>query len=200
MFSKVRLAVGQAWRASFGKHLLLTNCVSCGGFFVIGDAIQQKIEMTQNPGQKFDYKRTMRLAVVGLTQGPPHHFWYLYLDRWFPGRSKQVVIKKILADQAVAAPFFAITFIYGAGLLEGNSLRSCWNEFKNKFPTIYMFDWLIWPPTQGINFLYVPTQYRVLYVNGVTVLWDVFLSYIKHKPEDGGDIERENVIKNAAQL
>jgi len=200
MFAKIRLAVGQAWRASFGKHLLLTNCVSCGGFFLIGDAIQQKIEMTQNPGQKFDFNRTLRLAVVGLSQGPPHHYWYLYLDRWFPGRSKQVVIKKILADQAVAAPFFAVTFIFGAGLLEGNSLRSCWSEFKNKFPTIYMFDWLIWPPTQGINFLYVPAQYRVLYVNGVTVLWDIFLSYIKHKPEDDSDIERENLIKNAAQL
>ena len=39
-----------------------------------------------------------------------------------------------------------------------------------------------------------------MYVNGVTVLWDIFLSYIKHKPEDDSDTERENVIKNAAQL
>ena len=42
---------------------------------------------------------------------------------------------------------------------------------------------------------------RVLYVNGVTVLWDVFLSYIKHKPEDeAADQERENVIKSGSQL
>ena len=68
MLSKFKLAVGNAWKASFGKHLLLTNCVSCGGFFLLGDAIQQKIEMTQNPGQKFDYNRTLRLAVVGLSQ------------------------------------------------------------------------------------------------------------------------------------
>ena len=39
-------------------------------------------------------------------------------------------------------------------------LESCWSEFKQKFPTIYMFDWLIWPPSQGINFLYVPSKYR----------------------------------------
>ena len=68
--------------------------------------------------------------------------------------------KKILADQLIAAPFFAITFIFGAGLLEGNNLSKCWTEFKTKFPTIYLFDWFFWPPSQGINFLFVPTQYR----------------------------------------
>ena len=65
-------------------------------------------------------------------QGPPHHYWYLYLDKLFPGKSKSIVIKKILADQAVAAPFFAITFIYGAGLLEGNSLSRIFNNLINK--------------------------------------------------------------------
>lgn len=148
MLSKLGNIVRQGWKASFGKHLLLTNCVSCGGFFLLGDAIQQKIEMTQNPGQKFDYNRTLRLALVGLSQvrigqelyyiifeihqGPPHHYWYLYLDKLFPGKSKSIVIKKILADQAVAAPFFAITFIYGAGLLEGNSLSRIFNNLINK--------------------------------------------------------------------
>ncbi len=45
------------------------------------------------------------------------------------------------------------------------------------------FDWCIWPPTQYVNFVYVPTKYRVLYVNGITVIWDVFLSYMKHYDE-----------------
>lgn len=72
---------------------------------------------------------------------------------------------------------------------------SCWTEFKTKFPTIYLFDWVIWPPTQAVNFALVPAQYRVLYVNGVTVLWDVFLSYIKHKPDTVSDTE--NINKSA---
>ena len=176
MISKLRYSVMKVWRSGFGKHLLLTNCVSCGGFFMLGDLIQQRIEITQNPGQQYDLKRSLRLGLVGLSQGPPHHYWYLYLDKFLPGRSLRTVNKKILADQLIAAPFFAITFIYGAGLLEGNSLSkkiiilekyftnisqgSCWSEFKGKFPTIYLFDWFFWPPSQGINFLFVPSQYR----------------------------------------
>ena len=45
------------------------------------------------------------------------------------------------------------------------------------------FDWCIWPPTQYVNFVYVPSKYRVSYVNAVTVVWDVFLSYMKHFDE-----------------
>ena len=68
MFSSLRRAAGRAWRASFGRHLLVTNCVSCGGFFVLGDAIQQRLEMAQSPGQTFDVHRSLRLGLVGLTQ------------------------------------------------------------------------------------------------------------------------------------
>ena len=68
MFSSLRQAASRAWGASFGKHLLLTNCVSCGGFFMLGDAIQQRLEMAQNPDKKFDMSRAMRLGLVGLSQ------------------------------------------------------------------------------------------------------------------------------------
>ncbi len=46
--------------------------------------------------------------------------------------------------------------------------------------TGFQFDWCIWPPSQYINFTWVPQAYRVLYVNVVTVIWDIFLSKIKH--------------------
>ena len=52
----------------------------------------------------------------------------------------------------------------------------------------------------AMNAKRLKTSFRVLYVNGVTVLWDVFLSYIKHKPEDEADQERENLIKSGSQL
>ena len=35
-----------------------------------------------------------------------------------------------------------------------------WGEFVDKFPTIYLFDWIIWPPSQAVNFLLVPARFR----------------------------------------
>ena len=68
MLSSLRQATSRAWKASFGKHLLLTNCVSCSGFFMLGDAIQQRLEMAQTPGRQFDLRRSLRLGLVGLSQ------------------------------------------------------------------------------------------------------------------------------------
>jgi len=54
------------------------------------------------------------------------------------------------------------------------------NSLENSVLLFFQFDWLFWPPSQYVNFHYVPATYRVLYVNGATVVWDVFLSYMKH--------------------
>jgi hypothetical protein len=43
----------------FGKHLLLTNTISCGVLMAAGDLIQQYIERYRTPTSKpFDWKRT----------------------------------------------------------------------------------------------------------------------------------------------
>ena len=78
------------------------------------------------------------MFLVGLSQGPPHHYWYTLLDRWLPRRDLRTVGLKVLADQLFAAPTFAILFFYGMGLLNGDSLRKCWVEFKEKFPYVYL--------------------------------------------------------------
>eukprot|EP00088_Acartia_fossae_P058784 TRINITY_DN6922_c0_g1_i2.p1 TRINITY_DN6922_c0_g1~~TRINITY_DN6922_c0_g1_i2.p1 ORF type:complete len:190 (+),score=12.70 TRINITY_DN6922_c0_g1_i2:31-600(+) len=164
----------------YGRNLLVANTASSGGLLLLGDVLEQKRE----GAKAIDKHRSGRMFAVGISQGPPHHYFYEWLDKLYKGRTRQAIVKKILLDQILAAPFFAITFIYVASLLEGKTFAECWQEFKEKFPAIYLFDWLIWPPSQYINFSFVPSQYRVLYINFVTVLWDIFLSYIKHRESE----------------
>ncbi|XP_043215573.1 mpv17-like protein 2 [Amphibalanus amphitrite] len=190
----------------FTRHPLVANTVSSGGLLAVGDGIQQWIEFRRGVHKEktYNWRRTGRMLVVGLVEGPPHHWWYTGLDRLLPGRTARVVRLKILADQLVAAPLFALTFFVGMDLLEGRSVRDGLQEFKKKFPEVYLFDWCIWPPTQWLNFTYVPERYRVLYVNVVTVIWDVFLSYSKHRdqlePERGTAVESGLGHRRPAQL
>jgi len=168
--------------AFFGRHVWITNTVTSGGLFAIGDAAQQQIEKYQH-GDKdtaFDYNRNGRFLIVGFTQGLPHHWWYTWLDRVLPGNSLSTVFKKIIADQVIASPYFHSAFFFGVGTLEGRSLSQCWVELKSKFLLVYVVDCITWPPFQFINFLYLPSVYRTLYVSTITVFWTCFLSYAKH--------------------
>lgn len=86
-----------------------------------------------------------------------------------------------MLDQIVASPLFIVSYFIPAGLLEGHSMQECNEELGRKFLTVYKVDWLIWPPCQFINFYFLPLRYRVLYINAITTLYNVFLCYIKHK-------------------
>ena len=78
------------------------------------------------------------MFAVGLSQGPPHHYWYLWLDKILPKTDLRTVALKIVLDQIFAAPFFAITFFFGMGVLEDKRMSECWTEFVKKFPTVYL--------------------------------------------------------------
>ena len=71
--------------------------------------------------------------------------------------------------------------VVGVGTLERRPLSEIWDEFRVKFPYIFLLDCFVWPPAQAINFLYLAPQYRMAYVNTIVLFWDIGISYIKHQ-------------------
>ena len=61
-------------------------------------------------------------------------------------------------------------------------IRSSWHT--GMFCLFTQADWALWPAAQALNFSVIPAQFRVLYVCGVTLCWNTFLSYYKHKVSD----------------
>ena len=108
------------------------------------------------------------MFAVGLSQGPPHHYWYLWLDKMLPKTDLRTVALKIVADQIFAAPFFACTFLVGMGILEDKKPSQCWQEFVKKFPAIYLVRY-----NMIFNLAYI-ILYRVSNIDGLNfkeLLW-----------------------------
>ncbi|XP_032511521.1 mpv17-like protein 2 isoform X1 [Danaus plexippus] len=168
-------------RILFKKYLLLTNSITSGLFMTIGDVVQQEFEYQTNViHTRYDWDRAARMFVVGTAMGPVHHYYYHYLDKLLPEISLKTVGKKILSDQLLASPSTILCFYYGMGFLERKTFKESTEEIKQKIKLTYMGDCLFWPPVQFLNFYYLPSHYRVFYINFATMIYNVFLSYMKH--------------------
>lgn len=192
----------------FGKYLLVTNTVSCGLMMAGADMIQQRREhwnkgnenlssrtrvMAASPDdvqreEEFNntatyihnYMRTRNMTAVGLLQGPFHHWFYMMLDKMFPGKNALTVVKKMCLDQMIASPACLGIFFVGLGVLEHRKIEEIYKELKAKLYDTWKVDCCFWPPAQCVNFLFVPLRYRVLYTNFMTMIYDIFLSYMKY--------------------
>lgn len=106
------------------------------------------------------------------------------LDWLLPGKSRMVILKKVLVDQVIASPTLILGFFIGMNTLEGKQFKQCIEEIKEKFLVLYMVDCAFWPPVQTINFYFLPPQLRVVYVSCAVLVWDVFLAYYKHMDQE----------------
>ncbi|ALC43900.1 CG32263 [Drosophila busckii] len=170
------------WGKMFGKYLLITNVLGSGLLMVVGDVIAQEYEYRRGLKQqdRFDGARMYRMFVAGALQGPLHHYVYNWMDRIMPQRTFRNILNKILIDQLFMSPACILIFFYSVCYLERQTLQATNNEIVNKFPYIYLLDWMTWPAAQYINFRYLDTKYRVAFVNVCTAVYNVLISYVKH--------------------
>lgn len=73
----------------------------------VGEYVAQRIEKRENfDASKIDKEKMKQLGVVGLSQGPLHHYTYLWMERLLPGNAPKTVGKKILSDQVRKLKFY----------------------------------------------------------------------------------------------
>ena len=148
----------------------------------------------------------------GLTSGFLCHFWYNYLDKVLPGRGIRVVVQKIAWDQVRHTVFFTrnlnqhllqVLFsplcitacLLVAGRLENQTASNLVSQTLQLGGRLYLAEWVIWPPAQFVNFYFLPTRYRVLYDNIISLVYDTYTSHIKYQVPIVDNFE-EKLIKS----
>lgn len=152
------------------------------------------------------------MAVYGAAFVAPFaHSWYGLLDRAIAPLSSaattavrsagvnlvnlRLAARRALVDQLSVGPIFNTGFFVSRGLIAGKSGEEIENKMRADFLRMTSYGLCLWVPAQFVNFLLVPLNYRVLYINLVGLSWSTF-SNLK-VCYDMNTLERESARKNA---
>lgn len=103
----------------------------------------------------------------GAIFGPAAFGWFSFLQRRVVLSSTMATtVARVLLDQGVFTPTHLTFFLSYMAFFEGKDPREKW---RTTFWTSYKANLMIWPAVQGFNFSVVPLDYRVLFVNVVSL-------------------------------
>lgn len=180
-FSKAYTTYKQAVDDAFNRrNLFYTNILLSTLISVAGDSIEQRYELQKRAIDKVDLERTIHMGFSGSIAGVICHHWYNFLDKVIIGKSAAMVFKKLCLDQFVCSPIVILSFFATVAIFEDKPIESFTDEVKEKFWILYKAEWVVWPPAQIINFYFLPTRFRVLYDNTISLGYDVYTSNVKH--------------------
>ena len=81
----------------------------------------------------------------------------------------QVVFSKVFIDQVLWNPIFGVMFFSYVGLMEAKGVAHVVDKVKNDLLTSVTGSWKVWPLAHTINFRFIPSNQRVLYINTIQV-------------------------------
>ncbi|KAI5637116.1 mpv17 / PMP22 family domain-containing protein [Phthorimaea operculella] len=187
VFTKVAKNYKSGVDILFGpKYLFYTNVLLSMTLSTVGDVLEQSYEKYNGEITQHDYKRTAHMGFSGSTTGVLSHHWYNFIDKVIKERTLPNVFKKLMLDQFIASPIIIMTFFATVAIFEDDPLENFTSEVKDKFLRLYKAEWVIWPPAQLINFYFLPTRFRVLYDNTISLGYDIYTSKVKHEKKPPG--------------
>lgn len=156
------------YQAKLASRPVFTQAASTCFLFAFGDVLAQQVVEKRGFSQH-TLARTGRMALYGgCVFGPGATLWYQFLQRKIviPGKPNLEIVARVATDQSVFATTNLFLFLSSMSIMEGTDPKakleaSYWEALKK--------NWMVWPPAQFINFKYVPLEYRVLVVNGISI-------------------------------
>eukprot|EP00558_Chaetoceros_sp_UNC1202_P010121 CAMPEP_0197243270 /NCGR_PEP_ID=MMETSP1429-20130617/8778_1 /TAXON_ID=49237 /ORGANISM="Chaetoceros sp., Strain UNC1202" /LENGTH=235 /DNA_ID=CAMNT_0042703465 /DNA_START=27 /DNA_END=734 /DNA_ORIENTATION=+ len=167
-----------AYNDALDKNPLTAKaCTSAVGFF-LGDLLAQLFIVKST----LDIKRLVTLSVFGfIYHGPSGHYFYNWLDSKIEGTDGKSVATKVFIDQVFWCPIFMTVFFTYLGLANGDSFGAIGNKIKSDLFTAMQGSWKIWPVVHAVNFKFISTKHRLVFINGVQIVFNMFLSLLGSK-------------------
>ena len=88
----------------------------------------------------------------------------------------QIFLDAIIFSPVTVSGYFAIRSI-----LEGSGWKGIVDKLNTRLFAVVLGAWKFWPAANVINFGVVPLEYRVLYMNVLSVFWSGYLTFMNSK-------------------
>jgi len=153
-------------------------CTSLVGWF-LGDLLVQ-LFIVKAP--QIDLARLASFTAFGfLYHGPSGHYFYNWLDSKVVGTDAKSIATKVAIDQILWCPLFMTVFFTYLGLVNGDSMATIGSKIKNDLFKACQGSWKVWPFVHAINFKFISTKHRLVFINGVQIGFNMFLSLLGSK-------------------
>lgn len=194
IFSRLKQVSERVGVLFSSRYLLVTNTAVTVGLSCCGDAFQQNYQKLKKERIRLDKWRSINVALTGLLIGPFCHYWYIYLDKWLPGRTFRIIAKKLVVDQLICSPVVIGAYLAITSWCEGQRGKALKQEIIEKGKTLYKADWLVWPVAQTVNFYFLPTKFRVLYDNAISFGFDCYFAHVKFGTKVDDIVDNADVL------
>ncbi|CAL1530329.1 unnamed protein product [Lymnaea stagnalis] len=169
------------------QFFVLTNfavdVAAIGGLLIFWEILAQTLKKSSRRRggtwlQNFRFYRLVRSFLVGLMLGGLNHMWYRILDTYLHEFNIPTLIMKVIIDQDSGAPFMRSCNLFVTSVLEGHSLSTIYHDWKPS--ALNKPDWRIMYTTQFINFFYLQSRTRTIYVHCVAFVINCYLLYKRY--------------------
>ncbi|KAJ8944330.1 hypothetical protein NQ318_016137 [Aromia moschata] len=168
---------------ALGKYPIVTNSIIYGALCCSAELSQQTVTkkiLDKSLTKDYDVGAISRFTIYGTTIGGPiltTCIRYRFLDNRVKGSGTKIVVRKILLDQFFFTPQLYVVSVMS--VLERK--EDIFQECKEKLGKTFLTSCLFWLPAQGINFVFVPSAFRVIYVGLCSFGWLNIISWIKNQ-------------------
>lgn len=164
-----------SYSALLKRRPLMGNMLTSAVLFATGDVIAQQV--IEKKGSDHDIPRTARIVIWGGgIFAPVVTVWFRFLQSLPIANKTLATATRVGLDQFVMAPSILTGFFTIMTLMEGKTLEDAKAKWKQSFVPTLQTNWMVWIPVQTVNMALVPPHMRLLFVNGVNIPWNAFLS------------------------